>query len=161
MKRLVFFMLLVFAFGFIYAAGSQPEDFNGYDGQTGYYFNGNTGNSKTNAPTCRDLVTFNGLDGTMTDNGDGSGSISLTLSSIPQGTRHFILLRKINDGGWETILSCNLSANVATIGTSNLYVEYFSGAVAGDSISYKIVYYSSHNAKKLRGISNTLEFVYQ
>ena len=161
MKRFVFFMLLVFAFSFIYAAGSQSGDLNDYDGQTGYSTNYN-GNSEVNAPTYCDLITFNVLSGTATDNGDGSGNISLHLSQIPQGTRSFLLLRKVNDFAWETVLHGQINAGAITIGgTQSFYADWYSLFITGDSLSYKMVFYSSRSTRKLLGISNTIEYVYQ
>ena len=161
MKRVVFFMLLVFVFGFIYAAGSQQGNpVSGYDANNnGYYYNNNSGNLGFQAPSYCDLIIYNVLNGNMTDNGDGSGTISLQLSRIPQNTTSFVLMRKVNDGAWETILNWNLCSGAdINIGSSNLYVEYFSGAVSGSSSSYKIIFYSSD---RLHGISNTIKFVYQ
>ena len=164
MKRVVFFMLLVFAFGSFYAAGPQQgTPVNGYDANNnGYYYNGASKNNISPNSQVMDIITYGSLSGNMTDNGDGSGSVTLYLNYVPSNCYYFVLMQKFNDGAWEECTSYSLRYNDFSLNKSYvIYMEYFSGAVTGDSISYKVVYYQKANSKKFLGISNTVELVYQ
>ncbi len=157
MRRTILFIACLFLVGNL-LAGYSPTlpDYNDYDGQSGYDA-GETGPSGGKArEKSNDLITFNGLTGTSVSY-PASYSIAVTLHFLGfDKAVYAVIISRYNALSWEVETMVPMRNRSRLEYCSMNFTR--SGLVAGDLVSYKIIYYNVKG--EVLAISNSVTFTF-